>query len=92
MTFRRCNTTLWSGPKKAAIAVWRREGFEIVATLPAAFRHPDDGYVNAYVMFRTLAGERAWQPAILRWRAPPLTPALRIGFRRPPAEVDTSVT
>ena len=39
---------------EAAIAVWRREGFEIVGTLPGAFRHPDDGYVDAYVMFRTL--------------------------------------
>lgn len=41
---------------EAAIAVWRREGFEIVGMLLAAFRNPDDGLVDAYVMFRTLTG------------------------------------
>ena len=38
-----------------AIRLWRRLGFEIVGTLPGAFRHSRMGYVDAYVMFRSLA-------------------------------------
>ena len=37
-----------------AIRLWKQLGFEIVGTLPAAFRHPRDGYVDAHVMFRSL--------------------------------------
>jgi len=37
-----------------AIALWRRFGFEIVGTLPGAFRHPDHGLVDAHVMYRWL--------------------------------------
>ena len=40
---------------KAAIRLWQALGFEIVGTLPAAFRHARQGYVDAYVMFRSLA-------------------------------------
>ena len=38
----------------AAICLWRDLGFEIVGTLPSAFRHPDKGYVDVYVMYRSL--------------------------------------
>jgi L-amino acid N-acyltransferase YncA len=37
-----------------AIRLWQHLGFEIVGTLPAAFRHPNKGYVDAHVMFRSL--------------------------------------
>lgn len=37
-----------------AIRLWRKLGFAIVGTLPGAFRHPQKGYVDAYVMFRSL--------------------------------------
>ena len=37
-----------------AIHLWKELGFEIVGTLPAAFKHPDRGYVDVYVMFRSL--------------------------------------
>src|SRR5207302_10730852 len=37
-----------------AIRLWKKLGFEIVGTLPGAFRHPEKGYVDAYVMFRSL--------------------------------------
>ena len=37
-----------------AVALWQHCGFEIVGRLPAAFRHPRLGPVDAYVMFRTL--------------------------------------
>ena len=39
----------------AAIRLWRQLGFAIVGTLPGVFRHPDQGFVDAYVMFRSLA-------------------------------------
>jgi len=37
-----------------AVALWQSLGFAIVGTLPLAFNHPAHGYVDAYVMFRTL--------------------------------------
>jgi ribosomal protein S18 acetylase RimI-like enzyme len=37
-----------------AVALWRRLGFDVVGTLPGAFRHPTLGEVDAYVMFRRL--------------------------------------
>ena len=36
------------------IRLWKQLGFEIVGTLPGAFRHPQKGYVDVYVMFRSL--------------------------------------
>ena len=38
----------------AAIHLWEDLGFEIVATLPSAFHHPDKGYVDVYIMYRSL--------------------------------------
>jgi L-amino acid N-acyltransferase YncA len=38
----------------SAIHLWRQLGFKIVGTLPGAFRHPRAGYVDVYVMFRSL--------------------------------------
>jgi L-amino acid N-acyltransferase YncA len=38
----------------AAIRLWQDLGFKIVGTLPDAFRHPEKGYVDVYVMYRSL--------------------------------------
>jgi ribosomal protein S18 acetylase RimI-like enzyme len=38
----------------AAIRLWQDLGFEIVGTLANAFRHPDKGYVDVYVVYRSL--------------------------------------
>ena len=38
----------------AAIRLWQDLGFEIVGTLASAFRDPDKGYVDVYVMYRSL--------------------------------------
>ncbi|MFZ0915422.1 MAG: N-acetyltransferase, partial [Candidatus Udaeobacter sp.] len=35
-----------------AIHLWNQLGFKIVGTLPGAFRHPEKGYVDVYVMYR----------------------------------------
>lgn len=37
-----------------AVHLWQSLGFDIVGTLPQAFNHPVQGYVDAYVMFRAL--------------------------------------
>ena len=38
----------------SAIHLWQQLGFKIVGTLPGAFRHSKLGYVDVYVMFRSL--------------------------------------
>jgi len=37
-----------------AIHLWNQLGLKIVGTLPGAFRHPEKGYVDVYVMYRSL--------------------------------------
>jgi L-amino acid N-acyltransferase YncA len=37
-----------------AIGLWRSLGFEVLATVPEAFRHPAYGYVGLHIMHRTL--------------------------------------
>ena len=39
---------------EAAVTLWQELGMKIVGTLPGAFRHPQKGYVDVYVMFRSL--------------------------------------
>src|SRR6476659_4523811 len=38
----------------AAIRLWQDLGFETVGTLSDAFRHPEKGFVDVYVMYRSL--------------------------------------
>src|SRR5262245_13445621 len=38
-----------------AVRLWKQLGFSIVGTLPGAFRHSKLGFVDAYVMFRSLS-------------------------------------
>ncbi|RWK34913.1 GNAT family N-acetyltransferase [Mesorhizobium sp.] len=37
-----------------AISLWQKMGFDVVGTLPGAFRHPTHGYVDAFVMYQVL--------------------------------------
>ena len=37
----------------SAVRLWQKLGFNIVGTLPGAFHHPEKGYVDVYVMFRS---------------------------------------
>jgi L-amino acid N-acyltransferase YncA len=37
-----------------AVALWKRCGFRIVGAIPDAFRHPTQGLVSAYIMYRAL--------------------------------------
>ena len=38
-----------------AVELWKRLGFETVGRLPGAFQHPEIGFVDALIMYRTLA-------------------------------------
>jgi L-amino acid N-acyltransferase YncA len=38
-----------------AVQLWQQLGFKIVGTLPSAFRHQEKRFVDAYVMFCSLA-------------------------------------
>jgi GNAT superfamily N-acetyltransferase len=40
-----------------ALRLWRQLGFQIVGTLPRAFRHPMHGFVDVYVMYLELGGD-----------------------------------
>lgn len=40
---------------KGAVHLWKKLGFEVVGTLPNAFRHAQLGFVDAYVMYKRLA-------------------------------------
>jgi GNAT superfamily N-acetyltransferase len=37
-----------------AVALWTSLGFEVLTTVPEAFRHPDIGYVGLHIMYRAL--------------------------------------
>lgn len=37
-----------------AVSLWQKLGFTIVGTLPKAYRHRTEGYVDCLVMFKTL--------------------------------------
>ncbi len=37
-----------------AVRLWETLGFEVLATVPEAFRHPTEGYVGLLIMYRRL--------------------------------------
>ena len=56
--FRTMQFNLVVSTNTAGIHCWQSNGFEIVCTLPGAFRHSQLGFVDAYVMIQSL-GETA---------------------------------
>jgi L-amino acid N-acyltransferase YncA len=52
--FRAMQFNLVVSTNSAGIRCWRRNGFQLVGTLPGAFRHKQLGYVDALVMFQGL--------------------------------------
>lgn len=38
----------------AAIALWKKYAFKIIGTVPSGFEHPEHGFVDAFIMHRTL--------------------------------------
>lgn len=37
-----------------AVGLWRSLGFDVLATVPEAFDHPEKGYVGLHIMYRRL--------------------------------------
>ena len=37
-----------------AVALWKNLGFKVAGTIPDAFNHPAQGFVNTYIMYRKL--------------------------------------
>jgi len=52
--FRAMQFNLVVATNEPAVALWKKLGFEIVATLPGAFNHRQRGFVDAYVMYQVL--------------------------------------
>jgi L-amino acid N-acyltransferase YncA len=52
--FRAMQYNLVVSTNQAAVHLWKRHGFEIVGTLPEAYRHPLSGFVDAFLMFKRL--------------------------------------
>jgi RimJ/RimL family protein N-acetyltransferase len=52
--FRAMQYNLVVSTNEVAVRLWTRQGFEVVGTLPQAFRHPRLGYVDALVMYKQL--------------------------------------
>lgn len=52
--FRGMQFNLVVSTNEGAVRLWKKHGFEIVGTLPGAFRLPDGEYVDAFVMFKDL--------------------------------------
>jgi ribosomal protein S18 acetylase RimI-like enzyme len=56
MGFRAMQFNLVVATNQRAVELWRRLGFALAGTLPGAFRHERLGYVDAFVMYKQLAG------------------------------------
>lgn len=54
--FRAMQFNLVVSTNESAVRLWRKLGFETVGTLPGAFRHPRLGFIDAFVMYKHLAG------------------------------------
>ena len=39
---------------KAAVHLWKKQGFDVIGALPKAFNHQRFGYVDAFVMYKLL--------------------------------------
>lgn len=54
MGFRAMQFNLVVSTNERAVRLWQRLGFVIIGTLPDAFQHRRLGYVDAYVMYKSL--------------------------------------
>ncbi len=52
--FRAMQFNLVVSTNEAAVRLWQRLGFQIIGTIPEAFRHSRQGFVDAYVMYQSL--------------------------------------
>ena len=60
--FRAMQYNLVVSTNQTAVQLWQKLGFEIVGRLPGAFRHPRLGYVDAFVMYKSLVKGEGLEP------------------------------
>jgi RimJ/RimL family protein N-acetyltransferase len=53
--FRAMQYNLVVSTNQGAVRLWKRHGFEVIGTIPQAFRHPLHGYVDAFIMYKQLS-------------------------------------
>ena len=52
--FRAMQYNLVVSTNEAAVRPWKKQGFDVIGTLPDAFQHQRLDFVDAYVMFKQL--------------------------------------
>ncbi len=52
--FRAIQFNLVAASNDGAVRLWKKMGFDVVGTLPGAFRHPNLGFIDAHVMYKLL--------------------------------------
>jgi L-amino acid N-acyltransferase YncA len=52
--FRAMQYNLVVSTNSDAVHLWKKHGFDVIGTIPQAFRHPQHGYVDAFVMYKLL--------------------------------------
>ncbi len=52
--FRSMQFNFVAASNEGAVRLWKKLGFGIVGTIPEAFKHPKQGYVDAYIMYKHL--------------------------------------
>ena len=52
--FRAMQYNLVVSTNERAVRLWQRHGFDIIGTLPNAFRHARLGFVDAFIMYKEL--------------------------------------
>lgn len=52
--FRAMQYNLVVSTNESAVHLWKKQGFDLIGTLPGAFRHQQLGLVDAYVMYKQL--------------------------------------
>jgi ribosomal protein S18 acetylase RimI-like enzyme len=52
--FRAMQYNLVVSTNAGAVRLWKKHGFEVIGTLPKAFRHLQLGFVDAHVMYKQL--------------------------------------
>ena len=52
--FRAMQYNLVVSTNEGAVRIWKKHGFEVIGTLPRAFRHQQLGFVDAYLMYKQL--------------------------------------
>lgn len=54
--FRAMQYNLVVSTNTTAVKLWKKLGFQMVGTLPEAFHHPRDGFVDAIIFYKQLSG------------------------------------